>query len=207
VKNDISLNGAQSMTINSSGSYNKILIDSNTNLNVDTTNGDINIRVASLNIPQGHITIIGSGNLNLYVDNFAANGLIKGSINLGGDKSHFKLYYNGLALFDILGETNINGSLFINNADLTVEAGGVVTGDIFTAGKNVSISGGAAVGPEVIYAPNAFVNITNGTINSAIIGSSVTVTGGAQVNMSTASVNIQIPGSAASTSYSIPYWK
>ena len=210
LQNDISLSGSQTATINASGSYKNILIDANTTLNVDTTKGDINIRVTNLNIPQGLIKIIGSGNLNLYIDNFANNGLIKGSINLGGDKNHFKLYYNGYSLFDILGETNINGSLFINNADLTIEAGGVVTGDIFTAGKNVSISGGAAVGPKIIYAPNAFVNITNGTINSAIISNSVTVTGGATINMPLTSVLIQVPGttsSSTSTNYSTAYWK
>ncbi|WP_298842780.1 pilus assembly PilX N-terminal domain-containing protein [Clostridium sp.] len=196
---------SSSGTITQSCYYAKINIVSGAILKVDTSYGDINLRIGNLNIYDGSIILIGNHNLNLYVDNSI---FIKGPVNSGGDKSHFKLYYNGTNLFDIGNGTNINGSLSSNTANLNIVGGSVVTGDIFTAGSTVTISNGTVTGPNLIYAPLADITI-NTTINSSLIGKTVTVESGT-VNMPPYPVLVQIPGattSSTSTIYSTPNWK
>lgn len=216
-RSDVSLSGNKTATINTSGYYNNITINNDCKLTIDTSNGNIDLVVNTLNIQQGHIIITGNNKVNLYVNNITR---IKGSINNGGqgntpnssaDKSKLALYYNGDASktvsFD--GETVIQGSVYLNKASLDLTGGAKVLGDIITAGTSIKISGGFEAYPQVLYAPNAKVTISGGgAVYGAIVADEIEMTGGSRVVLENGSIDPTVPievGGGAS-SYTQQYW-
>ncbi|RFB17693.1 hypothetical protein DZB84_07520 [Bacillus sp. HNG] len=101
--------------------------------------------------------------------------LIKGQIN------KLDIFYKGTSL-DMSGNQRIYGSLYAQNANITMTGGSGFQGHIITGGGKIDISGGANAVTQVFYAPNSNVNITGGgTIKGNIISKTLTISGGGSV--------------------------
>lgn len=196
LKPDISLSGNKSFTIDSNGFYNNITVHSNNNITVDTSKGDVTLRIKNLNITQGSISINGNGKLKLYVDNCIS---IKGYLNKDRDPKLLELYCNNTDEIKFTGETNIYGSFYSDKADLTLAGSGNVRGDIITASSSIKITGGGGAGPRIIYAPNADISLEGGAnVKSAVIGKTIYMNGGATITMPGLSpIEINLPGDTA----------
>ncbi|EYE89727.1 hypothetical protein Q428_01350 [Fervidicella metallireducens AeB] len=207
-KGSILLQGAQSKTIEGEGYYSNITIKSNNILTINTKSGDNIIRIGQLNVEQGHIKVTGSGRLLIYVDDFIK---LKGSLNGGGDKNKVIFYCGEKGTLYITGETEINGSLYLGETNLSITGSGKVSGDIVTSGTSITITGSGLVEPKVIYAPNANIELSgSGTVKGAVIGKSVSMTGGSEIVLN-GGIEIQIPIETVSqegkATYKQIYWK
>lgn len=178
--------------------FNEIYITSNNTLNIDIGNTDRNIVVNHLNVPNGKINIIGKGKLILYVSNkitMGAGSVINTSTDIDNNKvskgkklelmkgqiNKLDIFYKGTSL-DMSGDQRIYGSLYAQNANITMTGGSGFQGHIITGGGKIDISGGANAITQVFYAPNSNVNITGGgTIQGNIISKSLTISGGGSV--------------------------
>lgn len=207
-KGSILLQGAQSKTIDAEGYYSNITIQSNNTLTINTKSGDNVIRIGQLNVEQGHIRVTGNGRLLIYVDDFIK---LKGSLNKDGDKNKVILYCKDKDTLNITGETEINGSLYLGEANLIITGSGKISGDIVTSGTSISIDGSGLVEPKVIYAPNANIELSgSGTVKGAVIGKRVSMTGGSEIVLNGA-IEIQIPIETdfqeGKVKYKQIYWK
>jgi hypothetical protein len=208
VRTSFTLNGSNSKTINSSGYYDSITIQSNTTLTIDTTSGDIILRINKLDVQQGKINIKGTGKVKLYLDELIS---LKDSLNENGDENQVELYCNNAGTFTIAGGTTINALLYFGNTNLLISGGASLKGDIVTAGILVRFSGGTYADPKIIYAPNANIYISGGAnIDVAVIGSSVSVTGDSTVTLKEPSIEVQVPiitDGSSNSGYKIDHWK
>lgn len=208
IKASFTLTGNDSRTINSNGYYNSITIKANNTLTIDTTNGDIIIRINEFDVQQGIININGTGKVKFYVDKLIS---LKGSLNKNGNEVQVELYCNNTGTFPIAGGTTINGSLYFGTTDLHISGGAVIKGDIVTAGSSVIINGGTYADPKVIYAPYANIDISGGAkIDGAVIGKNVSVTGGSTVTLKESSIETHIPiftDGSSDSGYKVDYWK
>lgn len=158
--------------------FSMIPISNYINSPVDTSKGDIVIRVKELVLSGGdNISVVGSNKLIILIDNeFSMNG--NSSINLNGNPDKVQIYYNGSKGLDFKGNVKINASLYTDKASISLDGDHAITGDIITGGSNVTIKNKYyPENPRLIYAPNASVSIYNGNVvfEGAIIGKSVTV--------------------------------
>ncbi|MBC9784946.1 hypothetical protein H1S01_10530 [Heliobacterium chlorum] len=167
-------------TISQDGQYSSITIDNDSTLTVDVGNTIRKIRTSSLIIPYGHINLIGTGKLELYVDNVFVFG--GGSINNGGDPSKLTLFYGGTNSLTLAGDTSLYGSLYANTANITLTAGNSIKGNIITGGSSVQLSGGTMTYTQALFAPNATVNFTQGAVfKGAIVCTKLTADGGTTI--------------------------
>lgn len=184
VSNWISDNYVLKMTENIS--LNNMTVSGYTSMTIDVGDTDKVIVVSNLNV-AGHIKIIGKGNLTFLVkDQINFTG---GSINKDGpvDKLGFFLQSSS----DTQNPKNVTmgsdlkifGSLYAEDANITVTSGGGFQGNIFTGGNNVTISGGGSATSSLILAPNADVKLTGGgNVKGAIYANSLYADGGTIVN-------------------------
>lgn len=208
VRGSFTLNGGNRKTINSSGYYDSITIQSDTTLTIDTTLGDIILRINKLDVQQGKIKVKGTGKVKLYLDKLIS---LKDSLNENGDEEQVELYCNNTGTFTIAGGTTINALLYFGNTSLYISGGASLKGDIVTAGISVIINGGTYADPKIIYAPNADIYIYGGAnVDGALIGSSVSVSGGSKVTLTEPSIEIQVPiitDDSSNDGYKIGHWK
>ncbi|MDD4169478.1 MAG: pilus assembly PilX N-terminal domain-containing protein [Desulfotomaculaceae bacterium] len=178
---DISLSGKASKTISEDGYFSKIEIKADTTLTIDTGSGDRIIRVGTLDMPQGHIVLRGTGRLFLYVDDYI---FMQGSstINNNGDSNRAFLYYNGSGDLEWSGNQKVYGSAYINNADLAIGGSASITGHIVSGGDSVNVTGGAAADVRAIYAPYADLKLTgSGEITGVVVAKRISLSGNSRI--------------------------
>lgn len=186
----IELSGGQNKTyqLDDSLKIKKISIKSNLTLSINVGNTDKEIVVETLDVQSGHIKLLGSGKLTIYVtdtiimgggstinDNGSVNRLdvfLKGSQNPNSPKSLI-----------LGGSQKIFGSLYSEDANIEFNGGGGFQGNLFTGGKSVEIGGGAATTSPLILAPNATVELYGGgTVTGVVIAKSLLMSGGTSLN-------------------------
>ncbi|WMM26942.1 pilus assembly PilX N-terminal domain-containing protein [Tissierella sp. MB52-C2] len=185
--------------IDTSAYYDSLIIESNRSATIDTTKGDIVLRIKDFDVQQGHIKVLGTGKIKLFIENYKS---LKGGFNLGGNPNKVEIYYNGKENLNITDETKIFGSLYVKQADINIRGRGAVNGNLISGGNNITISGGSYVHNGVIYAPEADIKfLGSGNVKGGVVGKNVTLSGGASVEYDPAYVNnIQIGGETSNSS-------
>lgn len=199
-KANVSLAGGETnpyFSISGNSYYDRITIDKNRTLQINTNGVDTIIRIANLEMIQGKIVINGTGKVYLYVDNCIR---VKGYVNVEGNKNNLAIYCNNSNTLSFDNETIINGSIYLSNASLVLANSGSVTGNIVTSGTSIQLSG-ASNNLQVIYAPNASISLVGGaSIKGAVIGKSIYLTGGAKIEFTNQSIDFQPPTSVEGSS-------
>ena len=173
VGSSVSLSGSQSLTLlptDFSGMYiPSISVSSNTHLTINIGSGDYVMHVGNLDIEQGHIHIVGTGSLTMFVSGIMT---LEGSssMNADGDVDQLFMYYKGTQALSFTGSTVFNGGIFAETASVTLAGSNSLKGHLITGGSSVVISGSAQAFSRVIYAPNALVEMNgSGQVTGAII--------------------------------------
>lgn len=168
----------------SSTKFDKIELISNEVLYLDLKNQDKFIVVDKLNLTNGHIFIKNGGNLTIYVTGDFTMG--SGStINSNGQINQVNIFLKGSDVsgnpknFTLSGSQKVFGSLYAENANINLTAGGGFNGNIFTGGKEFNVAGGTWTTAPLIFAPNAVFKHSNGTIKGVIITKTFELSGGA----------------------------
>lgn len=161
--------------------FKNIILSSNYSLTINVGNTDKAILIDHLNIENGHINIVGSGKLSIYVkDKITTNS--SSSVNNNGDISQLKVYYNGNNVINMSGDQKIFGSLYAKNANIKFRGSGGFQGDIYSGGSKVELDGDSSAITRVFFTPNADVTLSgSGKITGAVIAKSFTASGGSFV--------------------------
>ena len=165
--------------------FNNITLNSNYTLNIDTGDSDKIIVVNHLDVKNGHIQIVGSGKLTMYVMDDITIGA--GSTINGNTKnvSKLSLYLKGSSpskTMRLNGDQKIYGSLYAQNANISINGGGGFQGHIFTGGSEVKMNGGARAYSTLIFAPRAAFDMSGGAqIRGAVVANEFSGSGGAIV--------------------------
>ncbi len=158
-----------------------LTIQSNKVLQLNTGNVDRVLHVGHLNISQGHLDILGTGKLTIYVEN---------QITLGGSSSANRyrlpetmfIYYGGTTALSFGGTTGFRGGLYAETANITLTGSGGIQGNIITGGTAVNVSGDAEANSKVIYAPNAHVYLSgSGRVRGSIVSNTFRAIGNTRV--------------------------
>ncbi|MGE6514518.1 DUF7305 domain-containing protein [Lysinibacillus sphaericus] len=166
--------------------FKQFKVDQNNTLTINVGNTDKNLYIEDLSILQGHVNIIGSGRLNIFVNN---KFNLKGSLNKNGNANQVNLFYNGSSAITIGGETQTAASLYSKQADLTFTGGIGITGNIYTGSDNVTFNGGTNANGQYIIAPNATVTLEGGAhIKGAILADNLIANGGTSVTFTESTV-------------------
>ncbi|MGY4794588.1 pilus assembly PilX N-terminal domain-containing protein [Lysinibacillus fusiformis] len=171
-------------TLNLTGDthFKEFKVAENNTITINVGDTDKDLYIENLNILQGHIKIIGTGKLNIYVKDSL---YIKGSFNDGGDVSQINFLYSGSKSLALTDETKLNGSLYAKDADLSFTGGVGVKGNIYSGGNNITFNGGFNSEGQHIIAPNADVKVVAGAhIKGAIVADRIIVDGGASITFS-----------------------
>ncbi|MCX6262061.1 MAG: hypothetical protein NTY95_14730 [Bacteroidia bacterium] len=215
-RSSLTLQGSTNGTISADGYYPNITIQNNTILTIDVPTGtERRIMVDTLNMPQGNIVLNGTGKLTLYVKNtftYTNGSKINYGVSGNGDPNQVMIYYKGTNDFSTAGDTKINGTVFVNTANMVINNSGAIKGNIITGGNNVSISGAGEAGEamvRVFYAPNANVSLTgSGTIIGAVIAKIFNASGDSRIYYESSNSTIIIPtGEGTSNEFIISDWR
>ena len=207
-KSSITLQGSTNGTISEDGYYSNISIKDNTILTINIPEGTVRkIMVDNLDMPQGNIVLNGNGNLILYVKNtfnYKGSSHINYGTNGDGNPDQVLMYYGGSNKFIVAGDTKINGTVFVDKADMQIDNSGGIKGHIITGGNNVSIAGDGSAVVKVLYAPKANVSLTNsGKIKGAVIAKNLTTSGDSRIfygyDSSTNEITLPIGGGTDGT--------
>jgi len=179
--------------IDQDGYYTSIEATGGRTITINVGTGTRRIVVGSLSVGQGFITLQGTGNLILYVENsFSLTG--SSIINTGGDASKVHMYYSGATDLDLAGSTTYNGSIYIESANIRIGGSGGITGHIICGGSRVDVNGAANAYVRALYAPNADASVTgSGSISGILIANTITVTGSGIITADN-SWTIPVPG-------------
>ncbi|WP_440896007.1 pilus assembly PilX N-terminal domain-containing protein [Amphibacillus sp. Q70] len=128
-----------------------------------------------LYLSNGHIEIIGSGNLTIFVKDDLIFGSYS-SFNRDRDIDQLTLYYEGTNDINFT-NVDINANIFVKNADVTFGGGGGRSGLLVSGGEKVSVANGAAM-DSVIVAPYADIHLSGNETRGVIIGETLEITGG-----------------------------
>lgn len=182
----IEVSGGQGKTyqLDSSRYFKKITIKSNQILKINVGNTDKEIIVDELEVSSGHIQLLGTGKLTIYVKEEISLG--GGStINSPGTVNRLDVFLKGSQAksksnsLSLSGSQIIFGSLYAENADIEFTGGGGFQGNIFTGGREIKVSGGAETTSPLILAPNAAMVISGGgKVTGVTIAKSLKMSGG-----------------------------
>lgn len=159
--------------------FNQILLTSNYTLKVDLKDRDREIVVDHLDLTNGHIELLGTGKLTIYVTDKIMTGA-GSTINAGGEVDRLNIFYQGSDKLTFSGSQRIEGSLYAKDAHIELKAGGGFTGNIFTGGTSFKINGGSYNKAQLFFAPNAFFDMTQGgnDFEGIIIADTFEISGG-----------------------------
>ncbi|MEQ6854241.1 hypothetical protein AAHH17_07195 [Lysinibacillus capsici] len=149
-------------------------------LNIGSNN--VNLFVDTFTLAQGHINIVGSGTLNIFVKNSLE--ITNGSkVNLTGNTNQLNFYYAGSNPINLTNsDVKINGSLNVQSANLSLGGSLGFQGNIISGGSEIVINGHSNSNSQFILAPNANVIVGNsGSIKGVIIGKSLSGSGNAKI--------------------------
>lgn len=169
----------QPFIIDGSGYYDTITVESGGILIFDTSRGDLRVRVKTFTVQgNGHVRVQGDGKLFLFVDQ-AFRPKDK-TFHLGGDPTKATVYYAGTEPLSLGSGFTFSGIIHVKNANVTIEGSFALHGSLFSGGQSVVIKGGSdtGVGNGVVYAPNAYVQISGGAVTGAVVGNRISMTGG-----------------------------
>jgi len=197
-RSSLTLQGSTNGSISEDGYYPNITINNNTVLTIDIPEGtERKIMVDTLNMPQGNIVINGSGKLTLYVKStftFTNGSKINYGSTGDGNPDQVLIYYEGTNKFSVAGDTKINGTVFVEKADMQIDNSGGVKGHIITGGNNVSIAGDGSAVVKALYAPNANVSITNsGSIYGAVVAKNFSTSGNSRIFYDSSMSSVILP--------------
>jgi len=195
-------------TISSDGQYNDITVDSTLNIVLGSSSNPVTrlIRVGNLTVRgSGKIVLQGVGTLKLFVDNnFTLNG--SASINKDGSTSLLYMFYGGNNQFTIPGSTVFNGNVYVKNADINLQGSGSIQGNIISGGQNVNLQGASLLNGQVLYAPDAVVNLDGSSkIVGSLIAKQVSMSGAAVIKYNSNGTN-PFPGLFQNYGYEISCW-
>lgn len=181
IVSNYTLNMTQNLSLNS------IRIASGYQLNINVGSENRSLVVNNLDMPNGFINIAGTGKLTIYVTGNMT--MDSGSIiNTGQNINKLDIYLKGSGIptspksLSIAGAQKIYGSLYAEDANLSLGGGSGFQGHIVTGGKNVTIDGGASAISQLIYAPNATFLVSGGaTVKGSIVAKSLTADGGSRI--------------------------
>ena len=159
----------------------KVSNDNLLELNIGSNN--VNLFVDTFTLAQGHLNIVGSGTLNIFVKNSLE--ITNGSkVNLTGNTNQLNFYYAGSNPINLTNsDVKINGSLNVQSANLSLGGSLGFQGNIISGGSEVRIDGDSKSSTaQFILAPNADVTVGNsGSIKGVIIGKSLSGSGNAKI--------------------------
>ncbi|WP_431029584.1 pilus assembly PilX N-terminal domain-containing protein [Lysinibacillus sp. LZ02] len=184
------------LTVDKDIRFDEFTVTQNNTITIDIGSNNVNLYVNSLDIQQGHIKIVGTGTLNIFVKD-SVN--IKGSFNKNNDDSasnQVNMFYQGTKATKFNGETQFHGSFYTNSADLKLTGGAGFYGNIYSGGKNLDISGGVPTKGQYIIAPHADLKLSGGgNITGTVIANSIDANGGTSINFGSSVVPLPvIPG-------------
>ncbi|MDD1502043.1 hypothetical protein PVA17_04565 [Lysinibacillus sp. CNPSo 3705] len=154
-----------------------LMVASNNILTIDVGNSDKNLFIDNFHFSQGHLKVIGSGKLTLYIKNaFDLKG--DSSMNNTGDIGRLSVYYAGTSPMDFTGNTRTKASIYAKSTNINIDGSGSVQGNIYAGGSNITIEGGSYNHNLYIYAPNARVILGgSGTVIGGIMAHTVNTSG------------------------------
>ncbi|WP_053001098.1 DUF7305 domain-containing protein [Kosmotoga pacifica] len=170
--------------IDADGFYSKIEVIQNRKLVIDTGSAGVvrKIRVNTLNVQQGKITLIGSGKVEIYVDNYFN---ISGSsqVNFNGDAERMSIYYKGPSNVKFGGNIRFSGTFYSEYAEVEIAGSAQFKGLLASVNGNLKVAGAGTVISDfysvAVYAPDADVTISGGgSVYGTVIGRMVIVSGG-----------------------------
>jgi len=174
-----------SLNLNDHSRGKKLTVSQDLTLNIDTNDKTINLVLDELDMPQGKINITGDGSLNLFVLNDVNFG--GGStVNKNGSTDKMNLYYFGSNRFTLAGSQYINGSVFIDQSDVTLTGSGNIGGNIVSNGENkiIEISGGS-INNAFIFSPKSTVSLVQGAVvQGVVVADQIDLDGGAKIEFS-----------------------
>ncbi|WP_332649391.1 DUF7305 domain-containing protein [Lysinibacillus sp. 54212] len=181
------------LTMNQDIRFDDFKVTSNNKITIDIGNNNVNLYVNSMDIQQGHIKIVGSGTLNIFVKDDVN---IKGSFNNNGNPNQINLFYQGTKPTTFSGETQLYGSFYTNSADLKLTGGAGFYGNIYSGGKELDISGGVPTNGQYIIAPHADLKLSGGgNITGTVIANRIDGNGGTFIKYGSSVVPLpEVPG-------------
>lgn len=176
ITNNYTLNMDDNLTFNS------IKVDENNHLFINVGSEDRKIVVNHLDIKNGHVNIIGDGNLTIYIkDNFTMGS--GSTLNSHGKLNQLNIFYKGPKL-SLDGNQKVYGSIYAESGNLYLTGSGGIYGNIFTGGKEVQMSGGSEITTQLLLAPNASVKMSaGGNLKGMIISKEFNNSGGATITL------------------------
>jgi cytoskeletal protein CcmA (bactofilin family) len=175
-RNDLITNW-QGGTIDHSGWYDKLIVNSGGPLTINTNGNLIEIRADELTISDA-VTINGGGKVVFYVDKFECKGNPK--LNATGDTGKVLVYLSGN--HDCTIANNTTGTFHLYSAgskSIFIEQGNI-NGNIYTSG-NINIMGSSQVNGYV-YLPESDIQIAgSAVINGKLVANNVEMQNSAQV--------------------------
>ncbi len=180
------------LVIDQPGEYNEIHIGGSCELAFNVGSGDLKVRVKRFTVDgSGKITInrSGSGRLILYVDNYFNSSAY---FNHGKEPGALVIYFKGtnsnLKFSEYL---QLPAHFFALQASLKIGGSAGIVGTIITLGSKVEISGDSGSIVQVVYAPNARVEVTgSGKLLGAIVCDSFTAVGGSKITYDSRAENL-----------------
>lgn len=142
---------------------------------------DRTLHVGNLDVQQGHINIIGNGQLTIYAED---NITLGGSSTINNTRTSDKMftYYKGTNAINFGGSTTWRGGMYAETANIHIGGSGGITGNIITGGSSVTVTGNAEAHSRVIYAPNAHVELSgSGRVRGAVVAGHFKATGATYV--------------------------
>lgn len=203
-------------TINSDGHYSNITVSGGGVLTIDVGSSTRRIRVGSLSVGEGFITLQGTGKLILYVDNsitISGSSIVnfkygQNNKKVDGDPQAIMIYYKGASMIVISGGIRLVSCIYVENADVKLDGSGGFVGNIITGGSKVEITGGATADVKAIYAPNALVDFSgSGELRGALVANSIKIGGGSSITYDS-SIKESFPLTVGeSTTYRMGRWQ
>lgn len=187
-----------------------LAIAGNRTMTLDIGSQNRTLHVRSIDIPQGHLNIIGDGKLTIYVEESITLGGGT-TVNHQGDPSQLMINYAGPDKILFGGNVKLNSNLFIKEADFTIEGSNEIKGNFISGGDNITISGNAGNYSRLFYAPNADIVLAgSGRVFGSVISKSLTAMGDSYVEFHT-DMDVDLPDlesgeSSSGGSYQITYW-
>ena len=171
------LGGVNVHTIKSSIDYNKLSISGSSRLNIDTTAGDIIINAKELNLSgSGVINITGGNKLVINVGDLEIGGSGRINNTLGSKYLTIHQYANK---FDIGRSQKIEGNIYVEKADVSIDGSASVVGSLYSKGNNVSLSGAQSIVGDIYIEKGDLTISGSGRVHGSIFsnGNSVKLSG------------------------------
>lgn len=144
-------------------------ISGNSTVELDIGSNDINLFIDKLDL-SGHIKVIGTGNLNIYVKE-KIDFTSKSTINLDGSPSAVNIYYAGKDKLDFYSDAKLFGSLYVKMSKIEFSGGAYLAGNIYSHGtEKIDFKMGSPLEGQWIVAPYAEIEMSTAYHDSAIRG-------------------------------------